>query len=106
MLGAGPVGLLGAMALRARGFETIVYSREKAPNVKAVIAEEIGANYVSSQDVAAAAREELRRDRRGLRGGRRLEARLRGDAALGTNSVFVFTGVPGRKAPITSTPIC
>src|SRR5438094_3441545 len=34
VIGAGPVGLLGAMALTARGFDTSVYSREPAPNPK------------------------------------------------------------------------
>src|SRR5438045_3142357 len=35
VLGAGPVGLLGAMALAAAGYDTSVYSRERAPNPKA-----------------------------------------------------------------------
>ncbi len=35
VLGAGPVGLLGTMALRLRGFSTIVYSREPASSVQA-----------------------------------------------------------------------
>jgi threonine dehydrogenase-like Zn-dependent dehydrogenase len=35
VLGAGPVGLLGAMALAAQGFRTAVYSREPEPNPKA-----------------------------------------------------------------------
>src|SRR5262249_35488972 len=43
VLGAGPVGLLGAMALAARGFDTSIYSRERAPNPKARLAEAIGA---------------------------------------------------------------
>jgi threonine dehydrogenase-like Zn-dependent dehydrogenase len=101
VLGAGPVGLLGAMALRAHDFETIVYARELAPNLKAEIAEKIGASYVSSQQVAP---EDLSRkfgaidvvyEAAGA-------SKLAFDAmqAMGPNSVFVFTGVPGRKAPI------
>lgn len=101
VLGAGPVGLLGAMALRAHDFETIVYARELAPNAKAEIAEKIGAAYVSSQQVAP---EDLARkfgaidvvyEAAGA-------SKLAFDAmqAMGPNSVFVFTGVPGRKAPI------
>jgi glucose 1-dehydrogenase len=39
VLGAGPVGLLAAMALLAAGFETTVYSRSPAPNPKADLAE-------------------------------------------------------------------
>jgi threonine dehydrogenase-like Zn-dependent dehydrogenase len=101
VLGAGPVGLLGAMALRAHDFETIVYARELAPNPKAEIAEKIGATYVSSQGLAP---EDLSRtfgaidvvyEAAGA-------SKLAFDAmqAMGANSVFVFTGVPGRKAPI------
>ncbi|MFO0691593.1 MAG: glucose 1-dehydrogenase [Myxococcota bacterium] len=102
VLGAGPVGLLGAMALRAAGFETIVYARDRAPNRKAGLCDAIDATYVSSQDVAP---EDL---------GRRFgtidvvyeaagASKLAFDTmqAMGSNSVFVFTGVPGRKAPIT-----
>ncbi len=37
MLGAGPVGLLGAMALQHNGFDTFVYSREAELNPKADI---------------------------------------------------------------------
>ena len=51
MLGAGPVGLLGAMALRRAGFEVTVYSRGREPNASADIVKAIGAKYVSSQDV-------------------------------------------------------
>ncbi len=101
VLGTGPVGLLGAMALRAQGFATWVYSREPAPNPRATLVEAIGAQYVSSQATSIDA----------------LSARV-GDLdvvyeatgaatasfalmpALGTNGIFVFTGVPGRKVPI------
>ncbi len=48
VLGAGPIGLLGAMYLVTAGFETYVYSRSPAPNSKAAIVEEIGAKYISS----------------------------------------------------------
>jgi threonine dehydrogenase-like Zn-dependent dehydrogenase len=101
VLGAGPVGLLGAMALRAADFETIVYARESVPNVKSVLAEQIGAIYVSSEDVKP---EDIARrfgaidvvyEAAGA-------SKLAFDTmqAMGSNSVFVFTGVPGRKAPI------
>src|SRR5215471_1561879 len=35
VLGAGPVGILGAMALLVNGFRTFVYSRSSEPNPKA-----------------------------------------------------------------------
>ena len=95
------VGLLGAMALRAHDFETIVYAREQAPNPKAAVVEAIGATYLSSQDVPP---EEISKrfgaidvvyEAAGA-------SKLAFDTmqAMGANSVFVFTGVPGRKAPI------
>lgn len=46
VLGAGPVGLLGAMALLAAGFRTFVYSRELPPSPRTDLVEELGANYV------------------------------------------------------------
>src|SRR5262250_2061544 len=49
VLGAGPVGLLGAMALVNSGFHTYVYSREPAPNSKSILVEAFGAKYLSSE---------------------------------------------------------
>lgn len=48
VLGAGPIGLLGAMKLVSAGFDTYVYSRTPVPNEKAEIVEAIGARYISS----------------------------------------------------------
>ena len=101
VLGAGPVGLLGAMALRLHEFETIVYSREPAPNPKAEIATAIGASYVSSEAVSP-------HDLMGHCGAIDVVYEAAGASrlafetmqSLGANSVFVFTGVPGRKAPV------
>jgi glucose 1-dehydrogenase len=101
VLGAGPVGLLGAMALRAADFETIVYSREPLPNDKATLCEKIGATYVYAEDVKPG--DIVRRigtidvvyEAAGA-------SKVAFDtmASLGSNSVFIFTGVPGRKAPV------
>jgi threonine dehydrogenase-like Zn-dependent dehydrogenase len=111
VLGAGPVGLLGAMALVAAGFRTFVYSREPAPNRKSEIAAAFGATYVSSSqhsvdalaDIVGAA---------GSGGASSSSIDLVYEAVgasslafdvinvLGTNGVFVFTGVPGRMGPI------
>jgi threonine dehydrogenase-like Zn-dependent dehydrogenase len=101
VLGAGPVGLLGAMAMVAAGFQTWVYSREPAPNPRSAIVEAIGATYVSSttDDVQQLA------ERIGnidlvfeAVGASSLAFKVM--EVLGTNGVFIFTGVPGRKAPI------
>ncbi|MFN7952060.1 MAG: glucose 1-dehydrogenase [bacterium] len=101
VLGAGPVGLLGAMALLVNGFETYVYSRSRKPNDKADLVESLGAKYVASEEV----------DGNGLAkavGNIDLVYEAVGASqisfevmkVLGTNGVFIFTGVPGRKAPI------
>jgi len=101
VLGAGPVGLLGAMALRANEFETFVYSREVAPNPKAELVGSIGATYVSAE-------QESPSDLAKRVGPIDLVYEAAGASAvafammqsLGPNSAFVFTGVPGRKGPI------
>lgn len=101
VLGAGPVGLLGAMALAASDFETVVYSREPAPNPKSELVEAIGARYVSSEKLPVA---ELPAEIGTIdvvyeaAGASRVAFEML--QVLGANSVFIFTGVPGRKAPI------
>jgi len=101
VLGAGPVGLLGAMALVNYEFDTYVYSREPAPNPKSVLLESIGAKYISSESVPI---EGLAK----IIGNIDLIYEATGASSLsfammkvlGTNGIFVFTGVPGRKGPI------
>jgi len=101
VLGAGPVGLLGAMALAAVDFDVYVYSRETAPNPKSQIVEAIGGHYVSAQtDSIQQLAERV--------GNIDVVYEATGASSisfevlkvLGTNGIFVFTGVPGRKAPI------
>jgi glucose 1-dehydrogenase len=46
-LGAGPIGLLGAAALRVRGLRTLVVGREDATDRRARIAQQLGAEYIS-----------------------------------------------------------
>jgi threonine dehydrogenase-like Zn-dependent dehydrogenase len=47
VLGAGPVGLLAAAVLRARGLRTLVIGREAATDLRAQIAKQLGAEYLS-----------------------------------------------------------
>lgn len=99
VLGAGPVGLLGAMALRAAGFDTWVYSREPASNPKSEIATAIGAHYVSAEcsiDELAARAGDIDVVYEAA-GASALSFEMM--RVLGPNAIFVFTGVPGRKAP-------
>jgi glucose 1-dehydrogenase len=101
VLGAGPVGLLGAMALVKNGFRTYVYAREPAPNPKADVLTMIGAEYLSAQThslealAAKIGNVDLVYEATGA-------SRLAFDMIqhLGTNGIFVFTGVPGRKGPV------
>jgi threonine dehydrogenase-like Zn-dependent dehydrogenase len=101
VLGAGPVGLLGAMALVNADFETWVYAREPHPNIKSAVLESIGATYLSAethslQDLAEmVGNVDLVYEATGA-------SRLAFDMMkhLGTNGIFIFTGVPGRKAPV------
>src|SRR5204862_4352501 len=52
VLGAGPGGLLGAMALVAANFDTSVYSRESAPKPKSELLASIGVRYFSAQETS------------------------------------------------------
>jgi threonine dehydrogenase-like Zn-dependent dehydrogenase len=101
VLGAGPVGLLGALALLVRGYETWVYSRDPVDHPKARWVESVGARYLASARwpfPAVAERignVDLVYEATGA-----ATVAFHALAALGVNGVFVFTGVPGRKAPI------
>lgn len=101
VLGAGPVGILGAMTFAINGFKTCVYSRSKKPNFKSELVESFGVEYISSETVTPA----------------QLAARL-GNIdlvyeavgipqiafevlnVLGTNGVYVFTGIPAPNQKI------
>lgn len=54
VLGAGPIGLLGTMLLRARGMDVVTVARRPAPNPAATIVEACGARYVSSTETPLA----------------------------------------------------
>jgi threonine dehydrogenase-like Zn-dependent dehydrogenase len=100
VLGAGPVGILGAMALAARGYRTWVYSRDPRGSERAQLIASF-AEYVSAREHDIASLERLL-------GNIDLVYEAMGAAKpsfemlahIGRNAVFVFTGVPGRKAPI------
>jgi threonine dehydrogenase-like Zn-dependent dehydrogenase len=48
--GAGPVGLLGALAMRLRGMEVTCFSRARPPYLGSELIEALGGHYVSGQD--------------------------------------------------------
>jgi threonine dehydrogenase-like Zn-dependent dehydrogenase len=95
VLGAGPIGILGAMKCVVEGFDTYVYSRSKAPNPKAELVEQIGAKYYSKYDITP---QELAAKVGNIDliyeavGGSEVAFDVL--QVLGTNGVFVFTGIP------------
>ncbi len=101
VLGAGPVGLLGAMALRIAGFDVTVYSRSRTHDEKNDIVTAIGAQYIAAETHSV---EEMAK----AAGPIDVVYEAVGASAvafdviqhLGPNGVFIFTGVPGRKGPI------
>jgi threonine dehydrogenase-like Zn-dependent dehydrogenase len=100
VLGAGPVGLLGAMAFAALGFETFVYSAEPENHWKVGLVSSFGATFVSAQTHSI----DQLRERVGnidfayeATGNSRVTFDLL--RVLGTNGIFVMTGVPGHKGP-------
>jgi threonine dehydrogenase-like Zn-dependent dehydrogenase len=101
VLGAGPVGILGAMVLISNGFETWVYSRSEAPNPKSELVESIGATYISARvETADQLAERI--------GNIDLVYEAVGTAGisydvlrvLGLNGIYVFTGIPAPKPPL------
>jgi len=101
VLGGGPVGLLGAMKLRIEGFSTTVYSRTPAASDLAGLVTSFGAKFVPAETTPVA---DLAAQIPNIDvvyeaiGASSLAFEVIKE--LGTNGVFIFTGVPGRKAPI------
>jgi len=101
VLGAGPVGLLGAMTLVNAGFDVTVYSKTPEPNPAADLAKAIGARYISSEQTPV--------DKMAEQVGN-IDVVYEAVGAsqfafdvlrvLGTNGLFLFTGVPGHHAPV------
>jgi threonine dehydrogenase-like Zn-dependent dehydrogenase len=101
VLGAGPVGLLGAMALIVRGFETWVYSSEPEDSDKGRWCAAVGARYVSAKSTTLVeAAEDIGNIDLVYEATGASALSFQALAVLGVNGVFVFTGVPGRKGPI------
>ncbi len=101
VLGAGPVGLLGAMALKVEGFDVSVYSRSADHAEKNAIVNAIGAQYIAAETHSA-------EDMAKIVGPIDVVYEATGASTvafdvlkhLGPNAVFVLTGVPGHKGPI------
>ncbi|HXP88379.1 MAG TPA: glucose 1-dehydrogenase [Bryobacteraceae bacterium] len=101
VLGGGPVGLLGAMKLVLEGFDTTVYSRTPAASDLQDLVSAFGAKFVHAETATLA---ELAAQIGNIDvvyeavGASSLAFEV--IPHLGTNGVFIFTGVPGRKGPV------
>jgi threonine dehydrogenase-like Zn-dependent dehydrogenase len=101
VLGAGPVGLLGAMKFVIEGFETFIYSRVDASSTRVDIANQIGAKFIKASQVDAdgivkiVGRIDLVYEAVGAS-----NLAFQVMTCLAINGVFIFTGVPGRKEPM------
>jgi glucose 1-dehydrogenase len=101
VLGGGPVGLLGAMKLVLEGFDTTVYSRTPAASDLEKLVTGFGARFVHAESASLAQLAEQV-------GNIDVVYEAVGASSLafealpflGTNGVFIFTGVPGRKGPV------
>jgi threonine dehydrogenase-like Zn-dependent dehydrogenase len=102
VLGAGPVGLLGALALLVRGYDTWIYSRESSASARAAWVESVGGHYIESGTLPVG--------QLGKRVGNvDLILEATGSAglstaalpAIGENGVMIYTGVPGGKTDVT-----
>jgi threonine dehydrogenase-like Zn-dependent dehydrogenase len=101
VLGAGAIGLLGALKLRTQGFAVVVYSRGPADGTRARWVRELGARYVSAEemdaDALAASCGEADLVYEATGAAPLAFAVL--ERSLATNGVFLFTGIPGRRSP-------
>jgi threonine dehydrogenase-like Zn-dependent dehydrogenase len=99
VLGAGPVGVLGAMATASAGFRTYVYSRELPPSPRTELIEALGVTYVSSQATtppelaASIGNIDLIYEAVG-----HSHFALEVLQVLGQNGIYILTGVPGAQA--------
>jgi glucose 1-dehydrogenase len=101
VLGAGPVGLLGAMKLVLEGFQTFVYSKISGSPVKRSVVEQIGATLLDADELSlddahqVAGQFDVVYEAVGA-------SKLAFDVLrhLDTNAAFIFTGVPGRRGPV------
>jgi threonine dehydrogenase-like Zn-dependent dehydrogenase len=101
VLGAGPVGLLGAMALVARGYRTAVFSRGPPDGPRARLVASFGAEHLSGEAMPLAEAPskiepfDLVYEATGA-----AQAAFDALPLLAPSGVFVLTGIPGHHGPI------
>jgi threonine dehydrogenase-like Zn-dependent dehydrogenase len=101
VLGAGPIGILGAMMLVTRDVETVVYSLEPADSDRARLVRSFGGEYVSARDLALSElRQHLRTFDVMFEAVGTAKVAFGALDALAPNGVFIFSGVPAGTRPI------
>jgi threonine dehydrogenase-like Zn-dependent dehydrogenase len=101
VLGAGPIGLLSAMMLVARGAKTFVYSLEPADSDRAKLTRSFGAEYISAGDTLLSqlssriGRADIVFEAVGT-----AKVAFGALAALAPNGIYILSGVPGARGPI------
>lgn len=101
VLGAGPVGVLGTMALLNRGLKVTAVAHHKKPNAKASLLSGLGVEYLSTEEkdpgqiADAVGQIDLILEATGA-------PKVAFDflQVLGINGIFIFTGVPGLSKDI------
>jgi len=95
ILAAGPVGFLAAMAFRNLSLKTYVVARTRKPNEKAEILSSLGVEYFSTEDMTPAQIvERIGNVDVVLEATGAAQASFDFLSMLGTNGIFIFTGVP------------
>jgi threonine dehydrogenase-like Zn-dependent dehydrogenase len=101
VLGAGPVGLLGAMTLRASNIETFVFSREAEDGIRAELIRSFDATYISSTKTPL----ERLTERTGMiddvfEAVGVPEVAFGALPVLAANGVMVMSGIPAKRGPV------
>jgi glucose 1-dehydrogenase len=102
VLGAGPIGMLGAVAMTVTGFDTTVYSREPTDSPRADKVRELGASYVSTEQTpldklpSVAGPIDVIYEAVGLS-----TVAFAATSALAPNGVLILTGIPAPAEPAT-----
>lgn len=100
VIGAGPVGILAAMAYRSDGFEAFVYSAEPSSSERANLVRSFGAVYVCAAETPFAQLREqsgpmdILYEAVGI-----TDVAFGALAALGPNGVCILTGIPAEHQP-------
>jgi threonine dehydrogenase-like Zn-dependent dehydrogenase len=98
VLGAGPIGMLGATAMTVTGFDTVVYSREPVDSPRADRVRELGATYLSTgtTPLEKIPRVDVIYEAVGI-----APVAFAATEALAPNGLLILTGIPAPAEPAT-----